>query len=1290
MNICSGFQRTVDCFGDEIALDDGSQKISYRELNLRAETLARHLMDSTVDSPWIPVLVSDPASQVIAILGVLKVGRGWVYLSSSYPLAQLEQLIADCESTLIIADDETRSLLGERQGRTYIDINNCCPFEDGVLAESHPSPQSFACLMYTSGSTGKPKGALHSHENLLHVAAKTINACEIGYRDNIGMLSPLGHVVGVAAMMVGLLSGATLHLINVSQLGIPLIADRLRLKKITYFHTVPTVFRKLGIHLQRNPLLDLRVMAIGGERVDIEDVLLFRSCTSESAKLRNLYGATESIDSLEYMLERTAPVESSLPIGSPCSSSEQAMIDETVVNEDGTGELLISSEYLALGYWKDEVLTAEKFPEIEGKRWYRTGDLVRRNEAAQLVLVGRVDDLVKIHGQRISTGAVESAILSLEGIVEAAVVCTSESATGASQLTAYYVTDNGTNPQKVRDHLAVNYPAYYIPAASERLDVLPQLLSGKVDYKALAKRISTQVTQGFFEIDWQHFRVEPVKNAGVTVMLRCDRDDFADRIERLFEERSIPLGVVIVGDMQKKMSSSKIRIRADEKIDLEGFLNYFLEHCGPIKHVVDALYYEGDPSDTNLKNYFDGVKQAVGLTLTLQSRPMLTMVTRNAHYIEGQDEVMALSALKWGISRTLPREDPRLRVRLVDIGFDCRAEDLLVALDMSGEDQIAIRTGKLFVARLCQRQTDVPGTLDIKPGGAFLVSGGLGDLGFAIARMLVEKGIPAIYLIGRRPPGEKEKKLIAEIETFSGQIRTLSADVSDPAQVQHCVDLIDGAGERLKGIIHAAGTADFVLFQDQGLDRFREVFKPKAVGAWNLHRASSGLIIEHFYLISSVTSFLGLIGHADYCAANAYLDALAWERRLKGLPCGSIRLGTLEGGMAEKVEVQNWMAREGLYPISLEDAANSLRAFQSDCTTAAYMSVNLDKAARNRERLGGGAFFEHVAAHTSKEYQGTPRDNKETETILRDIFAEILGKKLDADVNFFTAGGDSLGLIELHLSISEKLNADLPITLVASNATAKNLARLLDDQWKNENSHIVAVRSSGNLTPIIVINDSGGAHRLKKFTSNDQPIYYLSIFDFIDEFEGRLDQKNTDELARRFADCILEAGYSDIILMSYCQSGLLAIETTRHLEAASMNVSLNLIDVLLRRDEIEVKRGRLALWQKRIVLFSIQNLILNCFYRLLQRLNNKARNSYPDNYERLYKSFLEEAFSSNPKPINSDVVLLYTTDWIFRDRSVLEVAIGSATAVHHLDSFHNTLYEWPYGKYIAKILSASD
>jgi NAD(P)-dependent dehydrogenase (short-subunit alcohol dehydrogenase family) len=241
-----------------------------------------------------------------------------------------------------------------------------------------------------------------------------------------------------------------------------------------------------------------------------------------------------------------------------------------------------------------------------------------------------------------------------------------------------------------------------------------------------------------------------------------------------------------------------------------------------------------------------------------------------------------------------------------------------------GADQVALRDGRRYVARL-ERRTVAPSHLTLDPSGTYLVTGGLGALGLRVAGWLVARGARRLVLTTRRPRASAATDAALRALRQSGaEIVVATADVTRADDVDRVLRGISFVPAPLKGVIHAAGIDNRVALKSMNEEDLDTVLAPKVTGAWLLHERTRELNLDLFVCFSSMASVLGAQGRAHYSAANAFLDALALERRRAGTPALSVNWGPWRGGGMASSEQLEQFERIGNHGLDPDEALTEL------------------------------------------------------------------------------------------------------------------------------------------------------------------------------------------------------------------------------------------------------------------------------------------------------------------------------------------------------------------------------
>jgi amino acid adenylation domain-containing protein len=489
-SVQAAFAAQAERTPDAVPVSSGDARLTYRELDERANRLAHRLLGLGVEPEApIAILMERSVNVVVAILASLKAGGCYLPLHSAYPVERMQWIIDQAGAPVLLADDAERDHDLPRAGRLVnVDTDTETAAAPAYDPQVRVHPDQLAYVMYTSGSTGRPKGVAITHRGVLSLA---LDRCWGTRRhERVPMVAPHAFDVSTYELWVPLLHGGRVVLAPPGDLEIDTLHRLIVEEGITGLHLTAGLFR---VVTEEAPefLAGVREVMTGGDVVSPAAVRrVLEACPD--IVVRALYGPTEST-LFTTQSAMTAPYEPrpTVPIGAPMDDVRVHVLDERLraVPDGETGELYIAGARLARGYVGRADLTAERFVADPfgrpGERMYRTGDLVRRTPEGLLDFLGRTDDQVKIRGFRVELAEVESVLMEHPGLTDVAVL-PQELDSGEKVLTAYVVGGSG-DVASLRGHAAAALPEYMVPAAYVVLDTLPLTPNGKLDRKALPR-----------------------------------------------------------------------------------------------------------------------------------------------------------------------------------------------------------------------------------------------------------------------------------------------------------------------------------------------------------------------------------------------------------------------------------------------------------------------------------------------------------------------------------------------------------------------------------------------------------------------------------------------------------------------------------------------------------------------------------------------------------------------------------------------------------------------------------
>ncbi|MEU2674396.1 amino acid adenylation domain-containing protein [Streptomyces sp. NPDC007164] len=472
---------------DTAAVEGPHGTLTYGQLNARANRIAHHLRTRYGVRPDMPVAVclERGPDLVTAVLGILKAGAPYVPLDPDHPAERLAYMVRDTATPVVLTGSA-------HTGRLPSDVPLLLLDEDtATLAgepDTDPRPAAaahhLAYLIYTSGSTGRPKGVQVEHRSLVNLVHWTAREYGLEPGQRIALLAGIGFDAAAWELWLGLTRGATCCVTTENVRLTPhLLRDWLCAQRVhATFLSTPMLEALVALPWAADSTLDY--VLTGGDRLRMPPRarLPFR--------VVNNYGPTETtVLATSTVVE---PGDAVPPIGRPVPNTLTFVVDQhgRPVPVGVPGELLIGGVPVARGYRGRPELTEEKFTAYEAEgvstRVYRTGDLVRWRADGQLEFLRRIDNQVKIRGNRIELGEVESALLTHPGIGEVSVIVR-EDTPGDKRLVAYLVATGADAPSTpdLHAHLGRSLPDYMIPAAFVTLERLPLTANGKVDRRAL-------------------------------------------------------------------------------------------------------------------------------------------------------------------------------------------------------------------------------------------------------------------------------------------------------------------------------------------------------------------------------------------------------------------------------------------------------------------------------------------------------------------------------------------------------------------------------------------------------------------------------------------------------------------------------------------------------------------------------------------------------------------------------------------------------------------------------------
>ncbi|MBW8602577.1 amino acid adenylation domain-containing protein [Bacillus velezensis] len=475
---------------DAIALEWNGDFLTYKELNNKANQLARALRENGIkENVVVPILVRRSFRLIIGILGILKAGGCYLPLDPDYPADRINYMLKDSKSGLLLTEEglpneltysgtifniDSEDLL--HQLETNIDVIN--------------RAEDLAYVIYTSGSTGKPKGVAVEHR-AVHNFIKGITDRISFSQDNVllSVTTCSFDIFGLESLLP-LTQGLKVVIAGEAEQRDPYLLNKIVVE--TDVNTIQLTPSRLKLMLSAEnsteSLQKLKTIMVGGEVFQRE--LLFELKKYKNLKIYNMYGPTETTI---WSSVKDLTNENSVNIGKPIANTQIYIVDHdgNTVPLGSTGELCIAGAGMARGYLGKEDLTAQKFvdnPFVKGTKMYKTGDLARWLPNGELDVIGRMDNQVKIRGYRIELGEIESIVNQHEKVKECVAAGKTNSA-GVQDLVLYYVAESTVYPSEFIKLLSPVLPEYMIPQIFMKIDQIPLTANGKINVLALPEPV---------------------------------------------------------------------------------------------------------------------------------------------------------------------------------------------------------------------------------------------------------------------------------------------------------------------------------------------------------------------------------------------------------------------------------------------------------------------------------------------------------------------------------------------------------------------------------------------------------------------------------------------------------------------------------------------------------------------------------------------------------------------------------------------------------------------------------
>lgn len=514
-------QQGAIAYPEKTAVVCGKEEINYQQLDERSSQLANVLIRLGVRSgDRVGIHLAHSIDSVVSLFGILKAAAVYVPIDPLSPVERTRHIVNNCTLRCMISSadvaSKTIALLGgesplsdvlltgkgvaalkadmpEFRMHTLLDE---CSKESTTAPEFSLSDTHPAYILHTSGSTGVPKGVVIAHQNSLSFVDMIADCFNFTGYDRVASHAPLHFDLSVFDIFTALKCGGTVVMVPKRYSVFPKeLAKYIAEQKISVWNSVASVIALLAENgkLEEFDFSALRLVHFSGEVLAAKHLKLAMQAMSK-ASFVNQYGQTEANSTMCYPIEKVSDSPNQkMPIGNAMPGCEVFALNsegKEVSSAGEEGELYIKSSTIALGYWNDAALTAEKFIDdprerVACGRVYKTGDLVTLNEHGEYIMLGRKDALIKSRGYRIDLGEVESVLYHCEAVEVAAAIAVPHDLIGNEIVVYLRLKDNTVTVEQLFKHCAAYLPQYMLPKTIELIAELPYTSTGKIDKKTL-------------------------------------------------------------------------------------------------------------------------------------------------------------------------------------------------------------------------------------------------------------------------------------------------------------------------------------------------------------------------------------------------------------------------------------------------------------------------------------------------------------------------------------------------------------------------------------------------------------------------------------------------------------------------------------------------------------------------------------------------------------------------------------------------------------------------------------
>lgn len=484
------FEEQVENNPDGIAVVFEDEKLTYRELNAKANSIAHFLKQNDIGkNDIVPVFMNRSLDLIISMLGIIKAGAAYLPISAEMPKERVDFILQNSNAKIVFVKSSQNLIYNENIKFLDLEQFDYSKYNTKNL-DTDIKPLDLLYVIYTSGSTGNPKGVKLCHHNLVNFVKSFTNLYgNISTQDRLLASTNISFDVSIFEFFITLLNGASLYLYNE-----PNISDIFKYcktivkNKITFLYIPPNILEDVYNILSSYANIPVNKLLLGVEPIKSSTIKKYYTL-NPNLKIINAYGPTEcTICSTAVLLDNNVLKEYKIiPIGKPLHNLQIFILDKNrqPVPIGVPGEIYIAGDNIARGYLNNKELTDKNFvsiPNLDCKLAYKTGDLAKWNNDGLISFIGRNDYQVKINGHRIELGEIEACVYLYPNIDKTLVQLDKN-----NKLICYFSSSKQINVNDLKAFMQRKLPLYFIPNFFVQVEKFKLTANGKIDRKALSK-----------------------------------------------------------------------------------------------------------------------------------------------------------------------------------------------------------------------------------------------------------------------------------------------------------------------------------------------------------------------------------------------------------------------------------------------------------------------------------------------------------------------------------------------------------------------------------------------------------------------------------------------------------------------------------------------------------------------------------------------------------------------------------------------------------------------------------